>query len=83
MGEAVMLNSKESVPCAVLEVPGCEGLSIKVYGLVKAANLQQKMEQAYYVELNGQKVVRAELLDREKRAINDLLKATYPEHVNI
>jgi hypothetical protein len=71
----------QTPPAVVLAVPGCDGLVLNVYGKVKAANLQEQMQQAYYIELDGQRVARAELLDREKAAIRSLLKAEYPEHL--
>lgn len=71
------------VPRQVLDVPGCEGLTVTVYGLVKASTMQEELEQGYFVALDGQHVVRAELLDKEKSAIRALLKEKFPQHAVI
>ncbi|MBC8737066.1 hypothetical protein F6X40_09620 [Paraburkholderia sp. UCT31] len=71
------------VPRQIVDVPGHAGLRIHVIGVVEAANPAQEMEQAYFVELNGNHVARAELLEAEKAAVRALLVAQFPQHAAI
>lgn len=71
------------IPRVVLDVPGCDGLTVCVYGEVHAKTLKEELKQGYFVALDGQHVVRAELLDKEKSAIRALLKERFPEHAVI
>ena len=58
-------------------------LSIVVYGVKHAANFSQKMEQAYYVRVDGWKIARCLLLADERQLVWNYLNANWPEHAKI
>lgn len=71
------------IPRVETPIPGFDNLSICVYGQPTARNAQERMEQGFYVTLDGQKVARAELLDVEKTAIKEFVAKNYPEHATL
>lgn len=72
-----------TVPRQTITVPGFPNLTITVYGKTDATTLPDRMEQGYFVELDGQPTARAELLDREKAAVRAVMEERFPQHAKI
>jgi hypothetical protein len=64
-----------SAPRIVHDIPGFKGLTVTVYGNAEST------PEGYFVELDGQHTIRAELLDAEKQAIRAFICAHYPQLV--
>lgn len=67
----------------MVPVPGFPRLSVCVYGEVNATSLARQMEQGYFVECDGDRLIRAEMLDAEKQAVQQLLLSDFPQHARI
>lgn len=72
-----------AVPRVTVGVPGFPNLTVTVYGKLDAQTDAEKLEQGYFVELDGQPTARAELLDAEKAAVRDFMREKYPQHASI
>jgi hypothetical protein len=64
-------------------IPGQAHLQLRIYGPVKATNVQGHMAQAFTVLKDGVPTARAELEAVERQAAEQLLIAEYPEHARL
>ena len=76
-------NSHLPIPKEVLDVPGFQGLTLTVYGVVKATTREQEMQQGYHIAVDGKPTPRSELPAPERAAAEALLKEKFPEHAAI
>jgi hypothetical protein len=77
-----MSNHQSNIPRSVMDVPGCPGVTLTVYGNVKAAGVYDTT-QGYFVAVNGKPTSRAELPADQKMAVMALLEEKFPEHARI
>jgi hypothetical protein len=75
-----MSNRATNIPKEVLDIPGFAGLTLTVYGKVKASGRQEEMQQGYHVSVNGKPMPPAELPTDQKAAFRKLLEEKFPEH---
>lgn len=61
-------------------IPGFPQLKLTVYGVDKARNLAEDMQQAFYVAKDGVAIARRELPADEREAVAAYLTANHPEH---
>lgn len=71
------------VPKVTVPVPGFAGLTLTVFGHIKAEGLAQAMAQGFYVAQDGKALSRAELPPKSRAAAEQLLISAYPEHAAI
>jgi hypothetical protein len=70
-------------PFQTVEVEPFPGLTLTIYGRVKAVTQPEKLQQGYYVAKGGIPIPRSELYRDERDAIEKILHERYPEHANL
>lgn len=64
-------------------VPLRPGLTLKVYGVKRAVDIGQSMEQGYAIFVDGKAIARCDLVDMDRLLVREHLSRNFPEHTRI